>query len=134
MVYRQHVDFSTSVTVPSPDDSPDRLLPLKNEVLWLLLSLKHGERHGYALMQDVEARSEERVRIPTGALYRTLHRMEADCLVGEAEAPPDETDTRRRYYRITPFGVRVLSAELARMRRLVDSGVRAGVLPAGGGG
>jgi DNA-binding PadR family transcriptional regulator len=114
-------------------DSPEAFLPLPIHVLWLLMSLHHGNRHGYGLMQDVAERSEGRVKIQTGALYRLLHRMEADGLVGEAEAPTDETDERRRYYRITPLGASVLSAELARMRRLVDSGIQGGALPAGGG-
>lgn len=115
--------------MPRTPTSPDALLPLKNEVLWLLLSLNQGERHGYGLMQDVEERSDGEVTIQTGALYRILHRMENDGLVTEAEPPADETDGRRRYYRVTRFGAAVLAAELARMRVLVDSGVRDGVLP-----
>lgn len=110
------------------DRQPEDLLPLKTETLWLLLSLHHGQCHGYALMQDVAARSNGRVRIQTGALYRLLHRMEGDALVEQAEPPADNTDQRRRYYRIAPFGRAVLAAELARMRRLVDHGVRDGVL------
>lgn len=113
--------------------SPDTLLPLKNEVLWLLLSLNSSPAHGYALMQDVEARSGGQVRIQTGALYRLLHRMEGNGLVSETDPPGNETDARRRYYGITPFGTSVLAAELGRMRSLVDSGVRDGVLPARGG-
>jgi len=116
--------------VPRHRRRPAEPLPLKTEVLWLLLSL-HGEpRHGYGLMQDVAERTRGAVSIQTGALYRFLHRMEADGLVAEADAPAEEVDERRRYYRITPFGSAVAAAELERMRRLVASGVRAGVLPA----
>lgn len=114
----------------TPPKSPDALLPLKNEVLWLLLSLNPGPGHGYGLMQDVERRSDGQVRIQTGALYRLLHRMEGDGLVAETEPPAEERDERRRFYRVTDFGRTVLAAELARMRVLVDSGVREGVLPA----
>lgn len=110
--------------------SPEDHLPLKNETLWLLLSLHRGRRHGYGLMQEIEERSGGRVRIQTGALYRLLHRMDEDGLVEEVEPPAEETDRRRRYYGITHLGGEVLEAELARMRGLVESGVRDGVLPA----
>jgi len=108
------------------------LLPLKNEVLLLLLSLHDGPGHGYALMQDVEERTGGDVRIQTGALYRFLHRMEGDGLVEEVEPPREETDERRRYYGITAFGRAVARAELERMRGLIQAGTRAGVLRRGG--
>lgn len=102
--------------------------PLKTEVLWLLLSLNGAERHGYGLMQDVEERSEGSLRIQTGALYRTLHRMLRAGLVAEVDLPASATDERRRYYRITARGRAVAAAELERMRSLVQSGIRGGLL------
>jgi DNA-binding PadR family transcriptional regulator len=113
---------------PAPGD----LLPLKTEVLWLLLSLTGGSRHGYALMQDVAERSAGAVRIQTGALYRFLHRMQEDGLVAEAERPADESDERRRYYAITDFGRRVAAAELERMRGLLHEGLEHGLISEGG--
>lgn len=112
---------------------PRTMLPLKPEMLWLLLSLHDESRHGYALMQDVEERTGGAVRIQTGALYRFLHRMESDDLVREAPAPAGETDVRRRYYHITPYGLLVASAELERMRSIVVSGLEAGLLHARSG-
>lgn len=106
----------------------DELLPLKEEALWLLLTLHDGAAHGYALMQAVEEQTEGAVAIQTGALYRFLHRLEADGAIEEAAPPRDETDQRRRYYRITRFGRALAAAELTRMRRLVDTGLAAGVL------
>lgn len=113
---------------------PEALLPLNEEVLWLLLSLHEGGRHGYALMRDIEERTDGRVLIQTGALYRFLHRMEADGTIEEIAPPESETDQRRRYYRITQFGRAVTSAELARMHRLIETGAEAGALRVRGAG
>ena len=96
-------------------------LPLKADVLMILLALRDGERHGYAIMRDAAERSEGVVRLQAGALYRTLRHLLDDGLVAEsAERPaPDRDDERRRYYRLTPLGAAVLAAELARLGRLV---------------
>lgn len=112
---------------------PTALLPLKPEMLWILVSLHSGSRHGYGVMQDVEEQTGGSVRIQTGALYRFLHRLERDGLVEEAPSPSDESDARRRYYRITPFGHAVAAAELERMRAVVASSVDAGIVPAASG-
>lgn len=109
---------------------PEELLPLREEALWLLLALHDGVAHGYALMQAVEEQTDGRVAIQTGALYRYLHRLEDDGAIEEVAAPRGETDERRRYYRITKFGRAVAAAELARMRRAIDTGLAAGVLRA----
>ena len=101
---------------------------LTNEVLALLLALKGGEAHGYALMQQVEEDTDGTIRIQTGALYRLLHRMEDNGLVALAPTPSDEPDLRRKYYRITPAGNRAASHELERMRQMVDHGRRVGIL------
>ena len=72
-------------------------------------------------MRDVEERSDGAVVLQTGALYRTLKRLLADRLVDECAAPADAAgdDPRRRYYRLSPLGARVLDAEVDRMARLV---------------
>ncbi|AHG87794.1 transcriptional regulator PadR family protein [Gemmatirosa kalamazoonensis] len=98
-----------------------RHLPLKADVLMILLALRDGERHGYAIMQDASLRSEGAVRLQPGALYRTLKRLVDDGLVVEsARRPaPERDDERRRYYRLTPLGGRVVAAEMDRLARLV---------------
>ncbi|HET9372850.1 MAG TPA: helix-turn-helix transcriptional regulator [Vicinamibacterales bacterium] len=102
---------------PDPAD----LLPLKSDVLLILLALADGPQHGYGLIRDVEARSEGQVRLQTGALYRTLRRLLQDGTITECPRPASESsdDERRRYYTVTPFGRAVLEAEIARMSRLV---------------
>lgn len=96
-------------------------LPLKTDVLLIMLALASRPMHGYGIIRDVEARSAGDLRLQTGALYRTLRRLLNDGFIDECPAPAEEasTDDRRRYYRLTPFGHRVLDAEVARMSRLV---------------
>ena len=98
-------------------------LPLKPLDLQLLLSLAEQERHGYALVQDIADRTEGLVALEPGNLYRVIKRLLADGLVAETErrAVPELEDERRRYYRITPLGGRVLAAEIARLQALVTS-------------
>jgi DNA-binding PadR family transcriptional regulator len=102
---------------PDPED----YLPLKTDALCILLALSARPLHGYGIMRDVEARSEGRVVLQTGALYRTLRRLLNDRFIEECGRPPDAAsdDERRRYYRPTTFGRAVLEAEVARMARLV---------------
>lgn len=96
-------------------------LPLGNDVLYLLLALGRGSRHGYALLREVEAVSGGEVRILTGTLYRRLRRMLDDGLIEEVPAPVGEAsaDERRRYYAITKFGREVAAAEVKRMEGVV---------------
>ena len=100
---------------------PGAHLPLKADVLMILLALRDGERHGYAIMRDAAERSEGTVRLQAGALYRTLKRLVDDGLVAESDRrpAPESDDERRRYYTLTPLGARVLAAELDRLARLV---------------
>ena len=102
---------------------PRSFLPLKPLDLQLLLSLAERERHGYALVQDIAQRTEGLVALEPGNLYRVIKRLLADGLVAETDrrAVPELDDERRRYYRITPLGGRVLAAEVARLQALVTS-------------
>ena len=102
---------------------PRTFLPLKPLDLQLLLSLAEQERHGYALVQDIAERTDGLVALEPGNLYRVIKRLLADGLVAETDrrAVPELNDERRRYYRITPLGGRVLAAEIARLEALVTA-------------
>ena len=117
--YCDHYDYSYGNHMKPKD--PEGFLPLKPIVFQVLLSLLDGERHGYAIVQDIAERSSARLQIEPGNLYRTLRFMLDEELIDEsARRPaPDADDERRRYYRITKFGQRVAAAEAARLVELV---------------
>ncbi len=95
--------------------------PLKPVDLILLLALSAGDRHGYALSQEVERRTDGAVRLEAGNLYRTLRRLVGEGLIDEAGRRPlgEEEDERRNYFRITPLGLRAAQAEVRRLRALL---------------
>lgn len=99
----------------------DQMLPLSLTVFHMLLSLAEGERHGYALKREILQRTESRINLGSGALYGAINRMLEEGLIVESDQRPDPhlDDERRRYYRITPLGLRVLQAEVSRLRALV---------------
>jgi DNA-binding PadR family transcriptional regulator len=101
--------------------NPEEFLPLTPAVFHILVALADGEAHGYAIMQKVSERSMGTVRLGAGTLYGAISRLLQDNLVEESEERPDPTmdDARRRYYRLTDFGARVLAAETKRMADLV---------------
>jgi DNA-binding PadR family transcriptional regulator len=103
-----------------------RHLPLKPLVFHILLSLADGERHGYAITQDIASRTHARMRIEPGNLYRSLKVLLDDGLIEESERRPaaDLDDERRRYYRLTALGRRVAVAEIARLEGLVADAKR----------
>jgi DNA-binding PadR family transcriptional regulator len=96
-------------------------LTLRPVEFQILLALAGEERHGYAIMQEVDRSSGGDVSLEAGTLYRALHRMLKDGWVAESGRRPaaDVDDERRRYYRLTPLGRRVASAEAERLARLV---------------
>jgi DNA-binding PadR family transcriptional regulator len=100
---------------------PESLLPLPPATFHILLALADADRHGYAIIQEVSARTRGAVKLSAGTLYRSIHRMLEDGLLEELrERPaPEEDDERRRYYRITRFGEEVARAEAARLTELV---------------
>ena len=87
----------------------------------ILLALADEERHGYAIMREVTARTNGEVQLGPGTLYGSIKRMVNAGLIEETDERPDPEldDERRRYYRITPAGRRVAVAEARRMERLV---------------
>ena len=110
---------------------PETLLPLTPAVLHILLALADGERHGYAIAQEVEAMSEGQVRMGPGTLYGSILRMTSSALVEEVSTRRrGDGDERRRYYRLTAFGRRVLVLELARLEAVVTLARRKQLLQA----
>lgn len=93
------------------------LLPLTPTVFHMLLALADGEKHGYGIMQTVEEETHGQMQIRTGSLYGSIRRMIESGLIEEINERPDPAldDERRRYYALTDFGRRVLTAEAARI-------------------
>ena len=104
------------------------LLPLPPATFHILLALADDDRHGYAIIQEVEARTNGELTLSAGTLYRSIQRMlEQGLLIETRDRPaPDEDDERRRYYRITPLGTAVAKAEARRLTQLVKMARAAG--------
>jgi DNA-binding PadR family transcriptional regulator len=104
--------------------------PLRPAALHILLALAQGEQHGYGIMQNVEQFTAGTVRLGPGTLYRTLRTLMDDGLIAESALRPDpeQDDERRRYYRLTPRGQRLLRQETARLDALVRLARARGVL------
>lgn len=105
------------------DRDPRDLLPLTPVVLHILLALTDGERHGYAIAQEVEASTDAQIRMGPGTLYGSIQRMLAASLIeevpAERRATNERTDERRRYYRMTTLGRRTLDLEVHRLASVV---------------
>jgi DNA-binding PadR family transcriptional regulator len=100
---------------------PQRFIPLKTHLFHIMLSLAGGEQHGYGIMQEVLNRTTGKVRLWPATLYGSIKRLiEADLIEESDERPaPEFDDARRRYYRLTSLGKRVLDAECERLQELV---------------
>jgi DNA-binding PadR family transcriptional regulator len=111
--------------------SPDTLLPLPPATFHILVALADEERHGYAIMQEVAARTGGDVCLTAATLYRSIQRMLDQRLIVEVkERPaPELDDERRRYYRITPFGKAVARAEARRMTQMLTIARAKGLAP-----
>ena|SRR5687768_1543883 len=99
----------------------------------ILLTLATGERHGYAIIQDIEARSAGALTVETGTLYRALQRLVEGDLVRPAEPRHDlpSDDERRRFYALTAVGKRAAADEARRMAALVEAARVARLIPRG---
>lgn len=96
-------------------------LPLTPLTMAILLSLADGDRHGYALMKEIERQTDGTLKPGTGSLYAALQRLMDDGLIEESpELPAVDHDQRRRYYRISPEGRGIALAEARRMMRVLD--------------
>jgi DNA-binding PadR family transcriptional regulator len=104
---------------------PQHLLPLPSSSFHVLLVLAEAEKHGYAIMREVDRISEGAVRMGPGTLYGTIKRLLEMGLVEESGERPDPEldDERRRYYRITGLGERVVTAEVRRLSRMIERSV-----------
>jgi DNA-binding PadR family transcriptional regulator len=100
---------------------PEEHLPLTAPVFHVLLALADGEKHGYAILKEVEARTAGKVQLSTGTLYAIIKRLVNDGWIEEIEERPHEDDERRRYYGLTEFGKQIAAAEAQRMEELVES-------------
>lgn len=119
-------------------DGPDTPVPLTPAMFALLLALHAGDRHGYALMDDVAALTGRTMQLGPGTLYRSLQRLRVDGLVEEIDLAAELTSRadrraeRRRSYRITPAGRAAATAEARRLALLVDAATAAGLLEENG--
>ena len=113
--------------MPTADDPP----PLPTATFHILLALADDDRHGYAVIQEVAARTGGQVTISAGTLYRSIQRMLEQGLIEElTERPaPELDDERRRYYRITPSGRAAARAETARLAALLRLAKASGFQP-----
>jgi DNA-binding PadR family transcriptional regulator len=103
-----------------PNDEVTALLPLPLATFHILLALAEGDRHGYAIIQDVAVRTGGELKLSAGTLYRSIQRMLDDGLIEERrERPARDDDERRRYYRLTAFGRAVARAEARRLDQLL---------------
>jgi DNA-binding PadR family transcriptional regulator len=99
------------------------LLPLTPPVFHILVALSDEERHGYGIMQDIARQTGDALQLGPGTLYGCLKRMLAAGMVEESDVRPDPAidDERRRYYRMTPLGRRVVRAEAQRLANAVTA-------------
>lgn len=100
---------------------PEDLLPLTPAVFHILLALADGEKHGYGIMKEVTTRTEGSMRMGPGTLYGSIGRMLESGLIEMSDERPDAEmdDERRRYYRLSDFGLRVAQAEAHRLAQLL---------------
>lgn len=95
------------------------MLPLTPAVLFILLALSEGDKHGYAIMQNAHELSDGQFRMGPGTLYTTIQRLLELSLIEETAPGRSGEDSRRRYYRLTRSGRQVLAVELGRMESVI---------------
>ena len=114
------------------NNDPEGHPPLSPAVFHILLALADEERHGYGIMQEVKRRTDGKVRLGAGTLYGAIKRLLEKGIIAETDERPDRemNEDRRRYYRLTDFGQRVLRVEVSRLNQLVQQARAKEVLPA----
>ncbi|MBC7881257.1 MAG: helix-turn-helix transcriptional regulator [Anaerolineae bacterium] len=110
----------------------EKCLPLTPATFQILLALADSESHGYGIMQEVETRSQGRVRLGLGTLYSSIKRLLNDGWLEESQLRPDPAldDERRRYYRLSALGRQIAVAEAERLANLVADARAKKLLPA----
>ena len=105
-----------------PSQTPEDFIPLTPTVFNILLSLADGEKHGYGIMLEVQANTNGQMHMGPGTLYGSIKRMLKAGLIEESDERPDPEldDQRRRYYRLTGLGERVLRIEAERLASQVQ--------------
>jgi DNA-binding PadR family transcriptional regulator len=114
------------VQIANSSDDQQNLLPLTPAVFFILFALSEGEKHGYAIMQEVLVLSDGTFRMGPGTLYTTIQRLLELSLIEESDT---EAGGRRRYYRLTGSGKSALKGELGRMDALVRRAARQKLVP-----
>jgi len=115
--------------MPPDTRDPRSLLPLTPLAFQVLLALAENPRHGYGIIQEVDARTDGLIRLRTGTLYTLLQRLlDEGLLAPEGAADRSDPSRRRRHYRLTAFGRRVLAAEAKRLETLVFEARRSRLL------
>lgn len=106
-------------------------MALHKDTFEILVALADRDRHGYAILQDIAARTDGRVRLSPSTLYSAIRRLLEDGLIEELEERPDaeHDDERRRYYHLTPQGRKIAIAEARRLERLLADARANGLLP-----
>lgn len=101
---------------------PSTHLPLTAPVFHVLMALADGDKHGYAVMKEVKERTGGEVRLSAGTLYGIVKRLLAAGMISESEKRPasELDDSRRRYYHLEPYGLKVAKAEAERLERLIS--------------
>ena len=119
-IYRQAYYMDGAMT--ETERNPHELLPLHHSEFHILLPLTGGSLHGYRIMQQVGIQTEGKMRMGPGTLYGAIKRLLTAALIEEDAARPDPEfdDSRRRYYRLTSFGRKVVIAEAKRLNHLVQ--------------
>ena len=107
--------------MPQRDPAVEAYLPLTPPVFHVLIALADGEKHGYAILKEVEERTGAKVQLSTGTLYAIIKRLLNDGLIQEIDERPGQDDERRRYYALTSFGKKVASAEAERMQEMLEA-------------
>lgn len=108
---------------------PASAIPLRPPVFHILLALTKADLHGLGIAEEVERATDGTIELGPGTLYRSLKEMTERGLVREVEAPQADADPRRKYYRVTGAGRALVSAEAARLERLVRVARERDVLP-----
>lgn len=108
---------------PRETGDKEEQLPLTPAMFHVLLTLADGEMHGYAILKEVERRTEGKVRLSAGTLYGIIKRLNGEGWIAESSKRPAAVldDERRRYYRLTELGRRVAVAEARRLEELLET-------------